>query len=893
MSGETVKCVLGPTNTGKTFYAVDRMLGHQSGMIGFPLRLLARENYDKIVSRLGPSVVALITGEEKIIPPHARYFCCTVEAMPLERDVDCLVIDEVQLASDRERGHVFTDRLLHARGRSETLFLGAETMKPLLHKLFPEAEFIRRERLSRLSYAGQKKVTRLQRRSAIVTFSASNVYRLAELVRRQRGGAAVVMGALSPRTRNAQVELYQNGDVDFMIATDAIGMGLNMDINHVALAEDTKFDGQGIRQLSAAEMAQIAGRAGRHMTDGTFGVTEECRPLEQELIDQIEFHQFPAIRTLYWRNRRLDFTSLAGLLASLEQKPPFPFLLRKADAVDHTTLSALAERAEIRALADSPGRLRLLWDVAQIPDFRNTMTDSHVVMLAKIFDDLARTGQIETGWATSQMNHIDRLDGDIDTLMVRIAHIRTWTYITHKSGWLEAKQDWQELAKSIEDRLSDELHNRLTQRFVDRRAAHLSRKLKESPTLMAAVRLDGTVLVEGEEVGMLTGFSFVPSLTETAHDSDEKAMILAAARKGLPDEIERRVGALSISAMPAFSLDEAGRIFWREAEVGRLKSSDQLYRPRIEVVDSDLLTDDHRTRLAERLEQFLTEHLDAVLGKLVRLSKPEELFISQPAGDGKAENAEADKADSPVESPAELSGAAKGIIFQLYEGLGTVRRQQLSDQMKDLSDSDKPLLAKLGIRLGVESLFMPDLLKPAAIRLRLLLFRLHSGENPQNGLPPEGRVSFENPNDASDVWWRAAGYRPLGSKIMRVDMVERVSALIRGEARSGSFSITDDMLSLAGVGREEMGRMICDLGFVQVSETPSENPEKPPIAIFERPQKQRKGNRQQKRPSQPKSASQKHNRKSSGAPHKGRAQKKPEQIDPNSPFAVLASLKQK
>ncbi|MGB0207593.1 MAG: helicase-related protein [Candidatus Puniceispirillaceae bacterium] len=915
MLDETIKCVLGPTNTGKTFYAVDRMLGHASGMIGFPLRLLARENYDKIVARIGASQVALITGEEKIIPANARYFCCTVEAMPLERDVDCMVIDEIQLAADKERGHVFTDRLLHARGRRETMFLGAETMRPLLTKLFGSAEYVRRDRFSRLSYAGQKKVTRLQRRSAIVTFSAANVYRLAELVRRQRGGAAIVMGALSPRTRNAQVELYQNGDVDFMIATDAIGMGLNMDISHVALAEDTKFDGQSMRHLAASEIAQIAGRAGRHMTDGTFGVTEECSPFEQEIIDQIEAHSFPAVTAIYWRNRKLDFTSIRGLLASLDAKAPYPFLLRKTDAVDHVTLASLAEQDEVKALADNPGRIRLLWDVAQIPDFRNIMTDSHVVMLARIFDDLARNGQLDTSWVTAQINHLDRLDGDIDTLMARISHIRTWTYITHKSGWLEAKQDWQALAKSIEDRLSDELHTRLTQRFVDRRAAHLSRRLKESANLMAAVRLDGTVLVEGEEVGTLTGFTFVPSLNAGVGDSDERAMILSAARKGLPDEIERRVAALVISATPAFSLDNKGVVSWRGAEIARLRGSEILYQPTVQLIDSDLLSDDQKTRIASRLVQFVTEHVQEVLPKLSCLNAPESLLVrpdapaDAAADSGTQAGAEA-STDQPAEpadaktqtaenveraEPAELSGAAKGILFQLYEGLGTVSRQQLADQMKTLAETDKPLLARMGIRMGVENLFMPDMLKPAPIKLKLLLFSLFHNEWPESGLPPEGRVSFDNPDDASTAYWRVAGFQPIGSKIMRVDMIERVSALVRAAARSGSFAVSDDMMSLAGVGRDEMGRMITDLGFISAGEQASEDPEKPAIQLFQRPKRQKS---QQNRPA---------GRKQGAAPHKqhnakgGQSRRgggtasapsrKPKEIDPNSPFAVLAALK--
>ena len=912
-----VKCVLGPTNTGKTFFAVDRMVAYASGMVGFPLRLLARENYDKLVARLGPSQVALITGEEKLVPPNARYFCCTVEAMPLERDVDCVVVDEIQLCADRERGHIFTDRLLHARGRHETLFLGSHTMRPLLQTLLPDADFISRDRFSRLSYSGQKKTTRLQRRSAIVAFSAAEVYRLAELVRRQRGGAAVVMGALSPRTRNAQVELYQNGDVDFLIATDAIGMGLNMDIGHVALADDAKFDGQSMRRLSPAELAQIAGRAGRHTTDGTFGVTEDCRSLEQEVIDAIETHYFPPIRQLYWRARKLNFNTLEGLLKSLDAAPPYPFMARKRDGVDHLTLQTLADWPNIRALADSPGRLRILWDVAQIPDFRKTLTDSHVVMLAKIFDSLARHGQMDSRWVAAQLSHLDRLDGDIDTLMTRIAHIRTWTYITNKNGWTDAKQDWQELAKSIEDRLSDELHNRLTQRFVDRRAAHLSRRLKESTTLMASVRLDGTVLVEGEEVGLLDGFTFYPSLSEAGGDADEKAMILAAARKGLPDEIERRVAALTTSADPAFRLDEKGLIIWRDALIGRLVRSDSLYAPRVEVGDSDLLSADQKVRMTDRLSQFITDHVCTTLAPLMAMSKPEQLFLNEQAeaaiktASGEVKTSSTDEqpaADdtTPEQAPLQtqqLSGAAKGLLWQIYEGLGTVERRLLAAQLRETLDTDKPLLAKAGLRVGTETLYLPEMLKPAPIALRVLLWCLNQQTFPDCGPPPEGRVSFPVPQGAEDVaggFWMAAGYRRLGQRIMRVDMVERVAALVRAAARDGVFEISDDMLSLAGVGRGDMALMLADLGCRQIGERPSEVPDKPAIARFERIQKKRTSRPKQQQLAQkktqhkdrgnssslPSSSSRKGN-KQNNLLHR-RAAKEP---DPNSPFAVLAALK--
>ena len=914
VSDPQVKFVLGPTNTGKTYYAVDRMMGYSSGMAGFPLRLLARENYDKMVAKLGASRVALITGEEKIVPPNAQYFCCTVEAMPLSRDVDCLIVDEIQLCGDKERGHVFTDRLLHARGRHETLFLGADTMRPILQQLFPDAEFIYRERLSRLSYAGHKKASRLPRRSALVAFSAAEVYRLAELVRRQRGGTAVVMGALSPRTRNAQVELFQNGDVDFMIATDAIGMGLNMDIGHVALADDIKFDGKSVRHLRPAEIAQIAGRAGRHTTDGTFGTTEGCRAFEQELIDAVEGHRFAPVRGLYWRNRALNFKTLDGLLNSLEAAPPHPVMMKKADGDDHLTLAALADMEVVRALADNPGRLRLLWDVVQIPDFRQSMTDSHVVMLTRIFTELARDGQLKKDWVASQLQHLDRLDGDIDTLMTRIAHIRTWTYITHKTGWTDSTEGWPELARAIEDRLSDELHTRLTQRFVDRRAAHLSRRLKESATLLASVRLDGSVLVEGEEVGSLHGFSFVPSLAE----SEEKAVILAAARKGLPDEIERRVGALTISADPAFKLDGRGQIFWREAIIARLVKSDSLYAPRVEVGDSDLLSHDQKARIQDRLNQFITDHVAEVLQPLVLLTKPEKLFAPEATADQDkpakidspeltSQNAAQDIAQDTIQDigpkkPAALSGAAKGLLYQLYEGLGTVPRRLLADQIKELSETDKPLLARAGIRMGIENLFLPAMLKPAPIALRIMLYSLYHQNFPVCGGPPEGRVSFslgegdgEMPEDG---YWLAAGYCRLGTRIMRVDMIERVAALVRAAAREGQFEISDDMLSLAGVGREEMGRILSDLGCKQVSERASEDPEKPAIAIFERQKrKSMKSPRQDKGRSQKGGAKGPRRAASTGkgavpARRAGQSRQNNERApDPNSPFAVLAALK--
>ena len=510
-SAPRLVAVLGPTNTGKTHFAIERMLDHQTGMIGFPLRLLARENYDRIVKLRGARAVALITGEEKILPPNPSYFVCTVESMPLDRPVEFLAVDEIQLCADPERGHVFTARLLHARGMTETMFLGADTIKPLMRRLVPEVEYVSRPRFSTLAYTGHKKVTRLPRRSAVVAFSLADVFSLAELVRRQRGGTAVVLGALSPRARNAQVGMFQAGEVDYLVATDAIGMGLNMDLDHVAFARLAKFDGRGPRRLSPAEIGQIAGRAGRHMSNGTFGTTADEGLLEPEIVSAVEEHRFEPLTRISWRNSNLRFNSVGALLQSLDERPPAPGLVQVRDADDHRALQLLSRNTDVVALATNPGAVRLLWEVCQIPDFRKVMSDSHARFLAHCFVHLAGPSErLPTVWVGGQMAQLDRLDGDIDTLMARIAHIRTWTYITHRSDWIEAAAEWQERARGIEDRLSDALHDRITQRFVDRRSAFLVRHLAGAGELLASVDKEGEVRVEGTYVGKLRRLQLRP-----------------------------------------------------------------------------------------------------------------------------------------------------------------------------------------------------------------------------------------------------------------------------------------------------------------------------------------------------------------------------------------------
>jgi len=775
-----VIAVLGPTNTGKTHLALERMLGHASGMIGFPLRLLARENYDRIAKLKGRGAVALLTGEEKIIPPHPRWFVCTVESMPLDRRVDFLAVDEIQLCADPDRGHVFTDRLLHARGESETMFLGSETIKPLIRKLVPGAEFISRPRFSQLSYTGPRKLTRLPDRSAIVAFSAQEVYAIAELVRRQRGGAAVVLGALSPRTRNAQVGLYQAGEVDYLVATDAIGMGLNMDVDHVAFAALRKFDGRNARGLDASEVAQIAGRAGRHMNDGTFGTTGDIGGIEEEIVEAVESHSFQPLKRLQWRNADLRFTSVEMLLASLNKLPDHPGLMRSREADDQLVLQALARDADLMKRAGHPDRVRLLWDVCQVPDFRKSLAEQHSRLLAAIFRHLTdKDERIPADWLDAQVKRLDRTDGDMDTLITRIANVRTWTYVSHRGDWIEDPTGWQERTRALEDRLSDALHERLTQRFVDRRTAVLVRRLKDNDELSSAVRQDGEVMVEGHFVGRLEGFRFQ---ADAAESGQAARAVASAAQKALRGEIASRVAQVAAEPDEAFALDEQGQLLWRDAAVAKLVAGPEPLRPAVTLLPSDLIETAARDALQKRLTAWLA-------GFIARAARP---LIK--AGE------------------ADLSGAARGLVYQLTEHLGSMPREGALSLVQALSDQDRKALARLGIRLGVESLFLPDMLKPQAQSLRALLWCIHR-DRPVIAPPPPGRAAVPISTDIPHAFYEAVGFRLLGKLAVRADMLERFAAECRKLAHQPPFALPPDALSLLGLPPEPLEELMAQLGY--------------------------------------------------------------------------------
>lgn len=844
-----VKAVLGPTNTGKTYLAIERMLGHESGMIGFPLRLLARENYDRVVRLKGAGAVALITGEERIVPANPRYFLCTVEAMPRDRSVAFLGIDEIQLCADPERGHVFTDRLLHARGTQETMFLGAETMAPIIRKLIPDVQFERRERFSRLSYAGFKKLTRLPPRSAVVAFSAASVYAVAELLRRQRGGAAVVLGALSPRTRNAQVAMYEAGEVEYLVATDAIGMGLNMNIAHVGFSSLTKYDGQGFRRLAPTEVAQIAGRAGRYMQDGTFGPTAELDPFEPELVEAVQNHQFDAVRGLFWRSNALDFSSPDALRRSLDARPPSPELRRARAADDYNALMGVTAHADIKKAATNPEAVRLLWDVCQIPDFSGDLSGNHHRLVGRVFRFLMNErAVIPAEWIERSIGQFDRTDGDIDTLMARIAGVRTWSYITHRRNWLEDPDGWQARARSLEDKLSDALHDRLTQRFVDKKAAVLTRRLRENKELLAGVAEDGKVTVESETVGRLDGFRFVPADDEIAGS----ARLMAAANNAVRDSIGARIASLANSTDDAFLLDHASaQIMWQDAPVARIVAGADILHPAVEVLPSDLLDSTLREEIRKRLQGWLDATLAAELAPLFVLAQ------------------------------SEFTGAARGLAFRLGEGLGCALRARGDDPGAHLSDEDRKAIARAGVRIGVAAAYLPAMLKGRVMALKAMLFRVcHGTEAP---LPDGGATAMPRSELVDDNWYLSLGFCPAGPIAIRADELERMLAALRRGTKEGEFAVSPDILSRIDAPADVFARMLRSQGY-EVRE------DEDGIKIKRRPRSRRKPGRAKGAPAQGTKA------KAGGKKPRGGLgpKKKSEPVfDPDSPFAKLQELKER
>ncbi len=782
MSGSSrIVAVLGPTNTGKTHYAIERMLGYRTGVIGLPLRLLAREVYDKIVAIRGPSVVALVTGEERIVPPRTQYWVCTVEAMPEGMGTDFVAIDEIQLCVDPERGHVFTDRLLRSRGTNETLFLGSDTMRGPIAALVPDAQFIRRERMSQLVYSGSKKISRMPARSAIVGFSVDNVYAIAELLRRQKGGAAVVMGALSPRTRNAQVDLYQNGEVDYLVATDAIGMGLNLDVNHVAFSSLTKFDGRRMRPLAPNELAQIAGRAGRGMSDGTFGVTGEAPPLDEGVAQAIMDSRFTPMKKMNWRNAALRFGSIDALIDSLEISPDNEHLIKARPADDLNVLKSLSQVTEVVARASDGPSIRLLWDVCRIPDFRGISHAEHASLLEVIYGHLHERGSIPDDFMARQIRRIDQTHGDIDALSKRLAYIRTWTYVAQRNGWVRDESHWREETRTVEDRLSDALHDRLTQRFVDRRTSVLLRRLKQKEALLAEVNDKGEVTVEGEFVGRLEGFRFTPD--KSAQGTEAKAL-KSASLQALAPQFHLRADRFYNAPDTEIDFTDQGGLMWGEYAVGKLVAGAEPLKPVVEVFVDEAAGPDVEQKVQRRLQHFIDRKVAALFEPLLNLSRDEE-----------------------------LTGLAKGFAFRMVESLGVLPRVQVAQEVKDLDQDARGALRKHGIRFGQFTIFMPLLLKPAPTRLRLVLWALSGGLQEFPEAPPPGLVTVPVAKDAPQGYDTMCGYRDAGERSIRIDMLERLADMLRSEDSRGGFEAKPDMLSITGMTLEQFADLMQGLGY--------------------------------------------------------------------------------
>src|SRR6201746_8605 len=800
--GVGVTAVLGPTNTGKTHLAIERMLAHSSGIIGLPLRLLAREVYNKIADRAGVDSVALITGEEKIKPPKARFWVSTVEAMPRDLDVSFLAVDEIQIAADLERGHVFTDRILHRRGRDETLLLGAATMRPIIERLLPGASIVTRPRLSQLEFAGDRKITRQPRRTAIVAFSAEEVYAIAELIRRQRGGAAVVLGSLPPRTRNAQVALFQSGDVDYLVATDAVGMGLNLDVDHVAFASDRKYDGYQFRRLNPSEFAQIAGRAGRATRDGTFGTTGRCAPFEPELVNALQNHTFESIKVLQWRNSQLDFSSLGSLQVSLAQTPSHDALTRAPIAEDLRVLDHAARDAEVRDIAQGAAAVERLWDACQIPDYRKIAPAAHAELVTTLYGFLMQKGRIPDAWFAAQVEQADRTAGDIDTLSHRIAQIRTWTFVANRPDWLADPEHWQGVSREIENKLSDALHERLTERFVDRRTSVLMRRLRENSVLNTEIGKTGEVTVEGHVIGRLDGFTFAPDAAEAG--SDAKA-VEAPGLKALAGEIDARAEKLAAAPDDQFVLASDGTIRWTGDAVAKLVAVDDALHPRLRVIADERLNGAAREAVQTRLDLWLKTHIEKLLGPLFGLSKAED-----------------------------ITGIGRGIAFQLVEALGVLERTKISAEMKDLDQASRATLRKYGVRFGAYHIYFPALLKPAARALASLLWAEKqdnvdmSALSGAQHLASSGRTSFAVDKALPRDAYRVLGYRQGGERAVRVDILERLADLIRpalawretspGDKPAGAFDgrgfvVTQAMTSLTGSAGEDFASILRALGY--------------------------------------------------------------------------------
>ena len=778
-SNQKIVAILGPTNTGKTFVAIEKMLEHKSGIFGLPLRLLAREVYDKCILKVGIEKVALITGEEKIIPSTADYFICTVESMPKDKKVEFVAIDEIQMCSDRERGHIFTERLLELRGSKLTMFLGSQIMEKIISDLVDNVEFEKKERFSKLTYSGIKKISRLDRKVAIIAFSIEEVYAIAELVRRQKGGAAVIMGSLSPKTRNSQVGLYQSGDVDFLIATDAIGMGLNMDINEIYFSNLKKFDGKKTRRLNLVEMSQIAGRAGRFKNDGGFGTTGDCETLNSDEIEKIEKHQLPDTKTIFWRNSKLDFVSPEKLINSLEKKPDKKNLLRTNDSLDESVLRFFLKKGLNNIIYHK--NLELLWECCQIPDFEKRAYGQHINVIDKVFQFLStRKNRIPSSFMKEQLKGLEKDHGNVDLLSHRLSNVRTWSYVANKKNWVENSDYWVQLTKSIEDKLSDKLHEELTKSFIDKKISILSRNLKQDLVLNTEINEENKIHIDGQLIGELKGLKFLIEITSKTLDTDIKS-IKKAARKGIEKELIKRVD--EIVAKSEIDINNENKIIWKNNPIARLKKGNNYLNPDIEIIADDALNDDSNSKLTIFLNSWLSKYINELLGDLVKLTKHK---ISNQY--------------------------LRGLVFQLYESNGVIKRENVNQIVKLIPNEERKKLWGMGIKIGRYHIYLPKMLKPKAVKFRISLWKLFNNLSIENEIPKSG-LNFLSGANIDKNFLLLCGFEKFRNFFVRIDILEKLFLKIINNTKNKKFKVNPEMMNLLGCSKENFYKLMTFMNY--------------------------------------------------------------------------------
>ena len=781
MSKNKISAILGPTNTGKTHLAIETMLSFESGMIGFPLRLLAREVYDKVLKKINSEKVALITGEEKIIPSNAKYFLCTVESMPIDKQLDFVAVDEIQMCSDHERGHIFTDRLLNIRGEKLTMFMGSNTIKNIINKLEDDIEFINRNRLSKLSYSGHKKISRIDRKTAIIAFSAEEVYAIAELIRRQKGGASIVMGSLSPKTRNAQVELYQSGDVDFLVATDAIGMGINMDLNHVYFSNLKKFDGRKLRRLNLSEMGQIAGRAGRYMNDGSFGITGQCREITPEEVELLENHKFEEINFLFWRNSNLNFNSPSLLIKSLDEKPQNDWLRKIYECEDEKALKFFLRDKNFENREFNQEKLKLLWECCQIPDFVKKTYGNHYEVIGNVFKYLnSKKGKITDDYMRIQLMKLDKLEGNVDSLSNRIANVRTWSYVSNKNNWVENQSYWIEKTKLLEDRLSERLHEELTKTFIDKRASVLARGLKQDMEFNTKILENNEVMIDNQFIGKINGLKLQLDLKKGALETDIKSL-KKAARQTVGPVLEKRIKIIIDTGL--IELKDDFKIYWNNSAIGRLSSGKDYLNPNLELIVDDILEQNQKQKLLDFMNKWLKNKINTVLKSLVDLKDINE-----------------------------KNSSTKALAYQLYENNGVIKREQVTEYLKNLGQNERKILRNLGVKFGRYHVFLYKLIKPEAVSLRTLLWKNYHQKYYDLKPPAFGLNFLDDKNFQNKNFMLLCGFEKFSTFFVRIDILERLFIKIMNSRndteKKDEIKMVPDMINLLGCSKENFKKLL-------------------------------------------------------------------------------------